>query len=284
MKIRNYVFKIVQDHTPESPRYHYNLGLMICAHRSLNLGDEQSTDPIDLCAYATKEENFLGWVFDAFIHSHETCPELLKEWYLWDDNMGQAFFCKNDDKNDTGIHYLDDFLPKSFIKAIEDWMEDNLAILPLYLYQHTGISMNTVGFGCSWDSGQVGYIYATKEDYEKDWDKPFNREHAEECLKGEVETYDNYLTGEVYGKILYRIDDEDFDPTHKVSLTEAKPAYNLYEADDEFDETFYQEVQELHACWGYYGSDYVKECCLQEFPDMCLSDVKQNVRSELRYC
>ncbi len=136
MKIRNYVFKIVQDHTPESPRYHDNLGLMICAHRSLSLGDEQSTDPIDLCAYATKKENFLGWVFDAFIHSHETCPELLKEWYLWDDNMGQVFFCKNDDKNDTGNHCLDDFLPKSFIKAIEDWMEDNLAILPLYLYEH----------------------------------------------------------------------------------------------------------------------------------------------------
>ena len=28
--------------------------------------------------------------------------------------------------------------------------------LPLYLYDHSGITMNTTGFSCQWDSGQVG--------------------------------------------------------------------------------------------------------------------------------
>ena len=31
-------------------------------------------------------------------------------------------------------------------------------ILPLFLYDHSGLTMNTAGFACSWDSGQVGFI------------------------------------------------------------------------------------------------------------------------------
>jgi len=36
-------------------------------------------------------------------------------------------------------------------------------ILPLFLYDHSGITMNTTGFNCNWDSGRVGFIYATAE-------------------------------------------------------------------------------------------------------------------------
>ena len=36
-------------------------------------------------------------------------------------------------------------------------------LLPLYLYDHSGITMNTTGFNCHWDSGQVGFIVATKK-------------------------------------------------------------------------------------------------------------------------
>ena len=36
-------------------------------------------------------------------------------------------------------------------------------ILPLYLYDHSGITMNTTGFSCGWDSGQVGFICISKK-------------------------------------------------------------------------------------------------------------------------
>ena len=79
--------------------------------------------------------------------------------------------------------------------------------LPLYLYDHSGITMNTSGFSCPWDSGQVGRIYMTREDYLKNWNKKrVNKKHIIEILKAEVEEYDNYLTGEVYG---YRVEDEE---------------------------------------------------------------------------
>ena len=39
---------------------------------------------------------------------------------------------------------------------------DAAIILPLYLYDHSGITMNTTGFYCPWDSGIVGYITISK--------------------------------------------------------------------------------------------------------------------------
>ena len=43
--------------------------------------------------------------------------------------------------------------------------EDEVVYLPLYLLDHSGLRMNTTGFGCPWDSGQVGWIYATKDTF-----------------------------------------------------------------------------------------------------------------------
>src|SRR5579864_4230829 len=42
--------------------------------------------------------------------------------------------------------------------------EDYLAIiLPLYLLDHSGLRMSVSSFHDHWDSGQVGWIYVTKE-------------------------------------------------------------------------------------------------------------------------
>ena len=38
-----------------------------------------------------------------------------------------------------------------------------IALLPLYLYDHSGLSMSTSPFRSRWDSGKVGFIYATEE-------------------------------------------------------------------------------------------------------------------------
>src|SRR3989304_5726596 len=46
--------------------------------------------------------------------------------------------------------------PEEFLK----WAKENKIIfLPLYLYDHGGITMSTGAFSCPWDSGQVGFIY-----------------------------------------------------------------------------------------------------------------------------
>jgi hypothetical protein len=72
------------------------------------------------------------------------------------------------------------------IKAKEGYI-----ILPLYLYDHSGITMSVTPFHCRWDSGQVGYIYAKK-------DKNLSNQEIKEILINEVEIYDQYIRGEVY--------------------------------------------------------------------------------------
>ncbi len=99
-----------------------------------------------------------------------------------------------------------------------------LAILPLYLYDHSGITMNTTGFSCRWDSGQVGFIFVNEKKckemgWTKKWakdlsnglDEKYKGKTREEILTdfmvSDVETYDQYLTGDVYRFDIDGIDD-----------------------------------------------------------------------------
>lgn len=86
-------------------------------------------------------------------------------------------------------------------------------ILPLYLFDHGGITMSTGKFSCPWDSGQVGFIYVTREQLLKEFGgKRVSKDmiaKAEKILEGEVETYDHYIRGNVYGYTTYAGEGED---------------------------------------------------------------------------
>lgn len=79
---------------------------------------------------------------------------------------------------------------------------DVAVMLPLYLYDHSGITMNTTGFHCKWDSGQVGWIYATKEMIRENWNiKRVTQKYIDkttEMLVDEIKTYDQFIRGEIY--------------------------------------------------------------------------------------
>lgn len=109
---------------------------------------------------------------------------------------------------------------------------NRLITLPLYLYDHSGITMNTTGFHCGWDSGQVGWIFCTGADALHEWgNKRLTKrviEKAEACLKAEVETYDQFLTGQVYGFTIYEHGAEE------------EP----------------ESGNDLASCWGFFSSDF----------------------------
>ena len=67
--------------------------------------------------------------------------------------------------------------------------------LPVYMYDHGGVTINTTGFSCPWDSGQVGIIYVSRENLKKEG---ISEEQAKGCLRGEIEVYDQFLRGDVY--------------------------------------------------------------------------------------
>lgn len=105
----------------------------------------------------------------------------------------------------------------------------DVVALPLYLYDHSGITMNTTGFSCPWDSGMVGCIYA---DYNKirSWYgvKKVTKnliEKVKDMFRSEVKEYDNYISGNVYSYTILK-DNEEMDSCggypYEDALLEAK--------------------------------------------------------------
>jgi len=80
--------------------------------------------------------------------------------------------------------------------------EGAVVILPIYMYDHSGITISTTPFHCPWDSGQIGFIYATKDNIIKEKGKikitMKVKEEVKKILLNEIDIYDKYLTGEVY--------------------------------------------------------------------------------------
>ena len=88
---------------------------------------------------------------------------------------------------------------------------EDCVILPLNLYDHSGISMSTsreYPYNDQWDAGQVGWIYMDKPTMKKEG---MSRRQALAYLLCEVETYDQYLTGEIYGYVVETPDDDNVD-------------------------------------------------------------------------
>jgi len=119
---------------------------------------------------------------------------------------------------------------------------DAKVILPLYLYDHSGITMSTGSFSDRWDSGQVGFIYVDRETCVREFGEKFSVADIEKELKEEVEEYDYYLTGQVYW---YRI-------FEKEEYIETCPHCNEIIRKEE-------EEVEIDSCGGFYGLDYARE-------------------------
>jgi hypothetical protein len=84
--------------------------------------------------------------------------------------------------------------------------EKPAVILPLYLYDHSGITISTTPFSCKWDSGQIGFVFISKDKVKNDYGvKRVTKKEIEKVTKvllAELETYDLYMRGEVYGYTL----------------------------------------------------------------------------------
>ena len=113
------------------------------------------------------------------IHVDTTCHEGPREW----DNLGtmlcshktydlgdiQFDASKYEGWYDALFHNLCNEL-SIYPEAVKDEEEiyDKFIILPLYAYVHSQIRISTTGFNCSWDSGQIGFIYCSKN-RAKEW-------------------------------------------------------------------------------------------------------------------
>lgn len=128
------------------------------------------------------------------------------EYHLGDCNSNKETeeqlveICRKYGKSDEEI---DEMTFAEEIRFILD--QDDICGLPLYITDHSGISMQTYRFD-AWDSSFVGLIFVEKDFYlaqtclkdEEGW-----KEKAKETLKGEVKIYSDFLEGNVYMWTLY---------------------------------------------------------------------------------
>ena len=134
----------------------------------------------------------------------DECPESPREW----DNMGvMVCFHNRYNLGDRDHGYSkEDFDNWDELEKIIWDDEDPIVVLPLYLYDHSGITIKTSPFSSSWDSGKVGYIFARKKDVKKmlliETIVGAAEKRVTDILNGEIETYDQYLRGDVYGFII----------------------------------------------------------------------------------
>lgn len=115
--------------------------------------------------------------------------------------------------------------------------------LKIYLYDHSGLTISSGPFSCPWDSGWFGIVAVSIEKVKKEfgWKKitAARRRKIESYLQGEIDTYDQYLRGEVYG---YRI-------------TPASDDDNVIE-----------------SCWGYFG-----DIGLEQLKDECRNTIDYRI-------
>ena len=154
-----------------------------------------------------------------------------------------------------GRYKLGDIRPKESPEDFVKELPEGTVILPLYLYAHGGITMKTSPFSCPWDSGQVGIIYVTQEKLKHELgeskDEPME-DRAKRVLESEVETYDQYLRGEVFGYII--------EETETCSLG-------------------HEHVKEVESCWGFYGSNIEENGILDNVPDYMIEAAKKAAKS-----
>lgn len=227
-------------HGDDGPRDWDNAGTMVCWHSRYNLGDKHDhARPHNMLAHLVREcpldEQSIRELMLDLIQTVTTRHDGTTAKYERDEYRSHFEGMKREQRRAGWKEYLADCIDEGGTsqdldnEVMERLEANGLVILPLYLYDHGGITMNTSGFSCPWDSGQVGYIYATPAKVLEEWgDGEDAKDKAKQCLEGEVKVYDQFLRGDVYG---YRIEDE--------------------------------EGNDLDSCWGFYGMDDVKEQALE---------------------
>ena len=145
------------------------------------------------------------------------------------DNLGtMVCFHNRYNLGDTTELKSSDFSSWEELESYLYKIEKALIVIPVFMYDHSGLSVNTTGFSCPWDSGQIGFIYVSKESIRNEYScKRISnklKEQVKEMLVSEVDSYNQYLSGDVYG----------------------------------FNVTDRQSEEELSSCYGFFGTDHIE--------------------------
>ncbi len=129
-------------------------------------------------------------------------------------------------------------------ECTEEEMKKARVRVPVYKYEHSGIILkaSTDGnpFSCPWDSCLAGYVVVSADALRKEYGvKRITRKIIDKAIavvKSEIDTYSQWMNGEVYG-------------------------FETYKVDDNVPDSCVCEMGELvDSCWGFYSvKDAIEE-------------------------
>jgi DNA-binding cell septation regulator SpoVG len=253
-----YALVLRKDESVDNPREsNSRFGNMVCFHNRYNLGDEHDyKEPEDFLrelARAVPAKDICAFVLAGLAESvklrqNEQDGKWLVTARYFKEFEEVGSFSKpviglEEEISDTLLEYMD-------TAALLKLAQYEHVILPLYLYDHSVLSISTAPYSgraqhADWDSGQVGWIYATKADALNAVGEVDNGVFSitKEILASEVAEYDSFLGGDCYGFQLYK------------------------------------NGNEVNSCWGFIGSpDALKPRIKAYLPDEC-----KDIMDELVY-
>lgn len=171
---RPYILFVVPDNEPVNPREEWdNFGTMVCFHKRYTLGDEHDYDNAEeffrkLVLDKTPSKDIISYVKDG--NADGLKLEYDKAGHTWELNAYSGYFKKwfteytlpaplKGNEADMREAILEQMQWQE-LKALAD---ETHCILPVYMYDHSGLTINTTGFSCPWDSGLLGWIYASHD-------------------------------------------------------------------------------------------------------------------------
>lgn len=209
IKYKGYHINIHSDFDPINPIEDWDmLGTMVCCHSRYTLGHKQYDNGPDAIYYPLTDEFYNT---DTLQHDYE-----------WMDSN----------------KFIDKYMAK---------LEQFAIVMPLYLYDHSGITISTTPFSCPWDSGQIGFIYVSNKAVKEEWGWKYltksRRNKILNIFKNEVKIYDDYLRGNVYGYVIEETDD---------------------------------------SCWGFFGDDWENNALMEYAKNSIDCDIATKHRIQLQ--
>jgi hypothetical protein len=105
-----------------------------------------------------------------------------------------------------------------------------LMIKPLYVYDHSGITISTSPFNDRFDTSRIGWVFIDEKKLKTICGEgTYTDKELNEWIDGEVKMYDKYLVGDCYGYEIFEIETCDKGHQHK-NLIES--CYGYYDEKD----------------------------------------------------
>ena len=137
------------------------------------------------------------------------------------------------------------------LAELEEIFFDRFIAKRIYLYDHSSLAVSTSPFSNKWDSGQVGYIYISKEKVRANYGaKKVGKKLKQlvlDNLEAEVEELNHYVSGEVFG---FKILDS--------------------------------EGSMVDSCWGFYGDNFLENGMLDNIDTSLLGITDEELKTLLK--